>query len=668
MRLNIPEYIIKKEYIDSNLIFQLGFRQQIIEADLKTCEDGFIISNVLEEDILITNTNKRFKKFNYILKYKEQILDETTNLKWYRFKKDISVKEVKISYECNYNLHKEVVNEEGYVTKFGLRTPQIGAVHAILSNITNPKFNNGIIVMPTGTGKTEVMLTSFLSEEIKKLLVLTPSRALREQIGNKFKTLGILKELKIINEKCKYPVVGVLKKNFTNKEQEKLFFEKCNVVITSMQLGINIDTENINKCFSHLFIDEAHHITANKWGEIADKFENQIVQFTATPFRNDGRMMKGNIIYKYSLLQAQEEKYFKNIKFEYIREFDEEKADRSIASKAIEILENDINSGYEHVIMARVESIRRAKEVINIYKELAPDKMPLMMSNDMSNIEKEENLKLLLNGKCKIIVCVNMLGEGFDFPKLKIAAIHDPHKSIATTIQFVGRFTRTSRENIGDASVVANIANDFTNKVIEELYSQDSDWNKIIRGTSDVLIDKELRKIEFLNNFEGEIPEIIPLQNIFPALSTYIFKTKYARFQIDEAIEKIKCDNIITSQNYDGNVLACIEKQVEKTDWCSNEEIRETSFDLYIIYFDRIKKNVYVGTTTKNPPYEIINKCFDDIVIVNGETTFKCLANIKRLKLFMNMDDKIDKIIKIYTWTGVAIYMVVFISTLVQFF
>ena len=34
----------------------------------------------------------------------------------------------------------------------------------------------------------------------------------------------------------------------------------------------------------------------------------------------------------------------------------------------------------------------------------------------------------------------------------------------------------------------------------------------------------------------------------------------------------------------------------------------------------------------------------------------------------MNMDDKIDKIIKIYTWTGVSIYVVVFISTLAKFF
>ena len=40
------------------------------------------------------------------------------------------------------------------------------------------------------------------------------------------------------------------------------------------------------------------------------------------------------------------------------------------------------------------------------------------------------------------MVCVDMLGEGFDLPALKVAAIHDPHKSLGVTLQFVGRFAR----------------------------------------------------------------------------------------------------------------------------------------------------------------------------------------------------------------------------------
>ena len=139
-------------------------------------------------------------------------------------------------------------------------------------------------------------------------------------------------------------------------------------------------------------------------------------------------------------------------------------------------------------------------------------------------------------------------------------------------------------EDLQERAIIrANISNEMTNKAMEELYSQDSDWNKIIRQTADVLVDKEDRKIKFLQNFEGEIPEIVPLQNIYPALSMYTFKTKYQNFLIDRAIEKMKNDNIIISQNYEENVLACIEKHVGKTDWCRNEDVREVVFDLYIL-------------------------------------------------------------------------------------
>ncbi|SUB93759.1 Uncharacterised protein [Porphyromonas macacae] len=51
-----------------------------------------------------------------------------------------------------------------------------------------------------------------------------------------------------------------------------------------------------------------------------------------------------------------------------------------------------------------------------------------------------------------------MLGEGFDLPNLKIAAIHDERQSLPITLQFIGRFTRTSYSELGNASFITNIA------------------------------------------------------------------------------------------------------------------------------------------------------------------------------------------------------------------
>ena len=50
-----------------------------------------------------------------------------------------------------------------------LRKPQIGALYAIKSHFTVSN-DEATIVMPTGTGKTETMLSYIVSEKIEKVL------------------------------------------------------------------------------------------------------------------------------------------------------------------------------------------------------------------------------------------------------------------------------------------------------------------------------------------------------------------------------------------------------------------------------------------------------------------------------------------------------------------
>lgn len=65
----------------------------------------------------------------------------------------------------------------------------------------------------------------------------------------------------------------------------------------------------------------------------------------------------------------------------------------------------------------------------------------------------------IVGGECRpyrrMFRSVGTMSEGFDFPPLKIAAIHIPHKSLETTLQFIGRLPRTNAERIGDAKFVA---------------------------------------------------------------------------------------------------------------------------------------------------------------------------------------------------------------------
>lgn len=60
---------------------------------------------------------------------------------------------------------------------------------------------------------------------------------------------------------------------------------------------------------------------------------------------------------------AQKAGYFKPIDFYPIQEFDERKSDNEIAKIAIKQLDDDLKKGYEHVLLARANSRKRADEL-----------------------------------------------------------------------------------------------------------------------------------------------------------------------------------------------------------------------------------------------------------------------------------------------------------------
>src|SRR4029077_11848942 len=101
--------------------------------------------------------------------------------------------------------------------------------------------------------------------------------------------------------------------------------------------------------------------------EFKQTFQNQkVLQFTATPFREDGKPLDGDIIFKYPLKKAQEEEYFRPIRFEPVVEFNRLRADRAICERAIARLRAEAAKG--HILMARVDSVARAEEVFKLYE------------------------------------------------------------------------------------------------------------------------------------------------------------------------------------------------------------------------------------------------------------------------------------------------------------
>jgi Type III restriction enzyme, res subunit len=120
----------------------------------------------------------------------------------------------------------------------GLRRPQIGGVHSahmhwIVSN------SPATIVMPTGTGKTETMLSILVSMRCQKLLVIVPTDALRTQLAEKFLTLGVLKMpgCAVLKEGARTPIVCALQHIPSTTDEVDRLFTRAQVIVTTSHIA-----------------------------------------------------------------------------------------------------------------------------------------------------------------------------------------------------------------------------------------------------------------------------------------------------------------------------------------------------------------------------------------------------------------------------------------------
>lgn len=600
----------------------------------------------------------------YILKVNKKATDEAMShgeirfIKWMKHPSDneFTTEEVLESWVDNFNF----IEEDTTRGIQGLREPQITALYSILSHI-KVSDEMGIVVMPTGTGKTETMLATLIANRCKKVLITVPSDALREQITNKFYTLGLLKQFGIVKANALQPRVGIIKESFSDINDLSDFISKSNVVVTTMNLLSNFSRdmlEVLTDTFKYIFIDEAHHSQASSWSKVRSSFSNkQILQFTATPFRNDGKRLDGKIIFNFPLRKAQEQGYFKPINFVSIREYDLEKGDRLIAQKAVEQLNSDLESGYDHILMARCENKKRAEEIFELYEGYT-EFNPVLIHSSVSG--KKEIMSSIVNGEHKIIVTVDMLGEGFDLPQLKVAAFHDIRKSLPITLQFAGRFTRTSfDDNLGDATFIANLADTKVQEELAELYARDADWNILLSDLSSGRTDDKIELDEFIRGFSNVDESSIPFQNINMAMSTVVYKNNsiscdLAAFKYGLSGYK-KFEYKFEYLNSSENTLVSIYADTNEMDWVNYKEIYELQWNMMVLYYDNSKKLLYIHSSDKSSLYKNVAKSVlgNDAILLNELNVFKVFHNISRISLQnVGLKEFLNKHIRFRMLTG----------------
>ena len=522
----------------------------------------------------------------------------------------------------------------------GLRGPQIGAIHAIHAH-WSVSDAPATIVMPTGTGKTETMLSILVSARCSRLLVVVPTHVLRTQIADKFMTLGVLKEpgCSVLSPHAKHPIVGMLRHMPKSVEDVDVFFSRCHVIVTTSAIAGRCDRAIQDRMAEHcpyLFIDEAHHTEAPTWKAFKERFQKRrIVQFTATPFREDGKPLDGKIIYKYPLEKAQQEGYFKQIHFRPVVEFNRKRSDAAIAAKAVEQLRADAAKG--HIVMARVGSVARAEEVFKIYKEYG-EFNPVELHTGITSVRKREAArKQILSGASRIVVCVDMLGEGFDLPELKIAAFHDIRKSLAVTLQLAGRFTR-SRPDLGDATFIANTADVQVQEELRKLYTRDPDWNALLPELSDRMIGEQISLQEFLAGFTDFTNEI-PLKTVRPAISTVVYQTKCTKWSPENFRAGIPaiggCAHVHEAINEKEHTLVVITARRVSLNWTNVENLFSWQWELYIAIWSPDQNLLFINSSTNAGEYKALADAIvgNDTALIKGQQVFRTFAGVNRLRL-----------------------------------
>lgn len=518
-----------------------------------------------------------------------------------------------------------------------LRRPQIAALHSIVGYQSSGLDEPAIVVMPTGTGKTETMLAWMVATRPPKLLVIVPSTALRNQIAAKFETLGILQREGIVSPTAQRPCVGRLEHGFTDLGEAATFVDRCNVVVATPNALHAGDPEAravLLAGFTHLVVDEAHHAPATTWTAIIRQFDTRpVLLFTATPFRTDGRPLPGRVISRFPLREAQNDGYFSRIEFASIVAILD--PDRDLAAAAIARLTRDREAGFEHILLARAATKARAEEIFTMYQSMAPEAEPHLLHDGLSSRRKAEALAALADRRCHLIVCVDMLGEGFDLPNLKIAAFHDNRKSLGPVIQLVGRLARTqSTTPIGSASVFVSRDPATQFSPLRKLLREDPDWDKVLSDITDRAIATAEEVSEFDQSFTTT-PSEVPVGLVEPKMSAVAYRSYATEWNPDAALDvygETVLEGVISVSSVD-NVAWFVIEAVGELRWGEVPGLQTVSYDLVAMYFDNSLGLLFIHGSDTDRKYDQLAKAVlgEEPTMIRGMDTFRIFAQLDRL-------------------------------------
>lgn len=482
------------------------------------------------------------------------------------------------------------------------RPPQRGALGALIAHWNLTPREPALISLPTGTGKTGVALAApFLTPSPPtRVLVLVPSKALREQTVVQFADLDLLRQVGALQTRRRAPLLQV--HEVTGTSTDWSLAARADVVVAIPQsispasaAAVSVPPADL---FDMVIVDEAHHTPSRTWSAILDYIEfKTALLLSATPFRLDKKPVPGQNIFHFPLRQAIGEGFYKPIEPRVLprpEPFTHEAKDSVILDEVVRLLGEPQHSS--STLMVRAASIDRAEQLADRYRDAGVDIATLTRKTPAS--EYESITGRLRDGTLRAVAVVGMLGEGYDLPRLRLVGYHDKHKSLPATVQLVGRLARVS-DDFPQPSVLVTVNDGDVypelESVVRQLYNEDADWATILPGIVDAEVeaDREARSfVDALDLREGEIDAV----HLQPMPTPIVHELKGGRWRpiseggsLPEELDvgrSIGGAQILSAFVADGGALIVLVTRRRSTPkWCLDLSVESIEYGLTAVSF-----------------------------------------------------------------------------------
>lgn len=523
-----------------------------------------------------------------------------------------------------------LVLSQASLARKGFRICQLGAIWSAKSHFTASS-ERALINLPTGAGKTAVMMALAFELGAKRVFILTPSMFAREQTANEFRSLRQLSDhIGAFKRQLKDgPKVKEVENEFQTAEdwRKLLAFDVVvttpNAIQSKPPAKLFGSDQGAKAEFDLVFVDEAHHSAADTWTDFLDQVgASRTLLLTATPFRRDRRRIRARLVYVYPISKAIADGIYRPVRFVPVKATDEGRRDTELAEMCRKCFLEEKKKAPRTSMIIKARDINHANDLLQVYHDAGLTKLGVIHSDRSYKDNRDVLLKVAANqgdendpNQLDGFICVDIGSEGIDVPNLGIAVFHATPQTLPYTIQVVGRITRIGPEKKGNAILIAD-PNTSRETEVQELYESDEGWSELLPG----LFQDYINQRKFLPTPGSMLAGAasLPADDINPYQTVRVYqrrkkaedpKVPVLKPKFDWEVLKGKEIQLEVFDNRNNRVVA-ITRTWEVPRWTSHQVFETELFDLHI--YCHIEPFVFEFTTSEKVANRIRSGFWDE--------------------------------------------------------